>query len=250
MSISIEPKIIVLYPSAKEFADIVDTVSRIVDEILIHIDQHGFKIRALDPSRIAMLSITLPPEAFQEYSVSEEMGIGLPVSILSKMLKQLKKSDRITIAANSEYVEMLVEGMSVRRYKFRNLEVVAEEMPELSLNYDVEALALSSPLRTALSELTSMCSSIGVSAKGDTLTLFDYDTRKSSYRLSTAAGTIVNLSIRREASAVYDSGYISKVVEVLKLSNVAELKYGAEAPLNLSIEFAGGKIEYYLAQKM
>ncbi|MCS7111249.1 MAG: hypothetical protein N3D82_03120 [Ignisphaera sp.] len=250
MSITIEPKILALYPSAKDFADVIDTVGKIVDEVLIYVDPHGFKIRALDPSRIAMLSINLPPEAFQEYSVSEEVGVGLAVSVLSRILKQLKKSDRITIAANNEYVEILIEGMSVRRYKFKNLEVIAEEAPELTAHYDVEASILSSPLRATLSELASICSTIGIAAKEDTLTFFDYDTRKSTYRLTTAAGTIINLNVKREASAAYDSGYVSKIVEVLKLSNLIELKYGAEAPLHLSMEFAGGRIEYLIAPKI
>lgn len=246
---TIEPKILISYPNAKDFTDIISTVNEFVDEILVHIDSHSFKIKALDPSRIAMLSIILPPEAFQNYSVSEEIGIGLAVSSLSKILRQLKKSDRITIAANNEYVEILVEGISVRRYKFKNLEVVAEEVPELTPQYDVEASVLSSPLKTTLSELTSICSTIGITAKGDTLMFFDYDTKKSTYKLTTTAGTIINLNIKKEAIAAYDSEYISKIVDILKLSNIVELKYGSEAPLYLSLEFSGGRIEYFLAPK-
>ncbi len=246
---TIEPKILISYPNAKDFADIISTVNELVDEVLVYIDPHSFKIKALDPSRIAMLSITLPPEAFQNYSVSEEIGVGLAVSTLSRVLKQLKKSDRITIAANNEYVEILVEGISIRRYKFKNLEVIAEEIPELTPHYDVEASVLSSPFRTTISELTSICSTIGITAKGDTLTFFDYDTKKSTYKLTTTAGTVINLDIKREAIAAYDSEYISKIIEILKLSNIVELKYGSEAPLYLSIEFSGGRIEYFLAPK-
>jgi len=250
IAITIEPKILIAYPNAKEFADVLSIVSEIVDEVLINIDSQSFSIKALDPSKIAMLSINLPPEAFQEYRVSEEVSIGIAVSVLSKILKQLKKSDRITIAANNEHVEILVEGMSIRRYKFKNLEVIAEEAPELTPEYDVEASILSSPLRTTLSELTSISSTTGITAKDDTVLFFDYDTKKSIYRLTTTSGTVINLNIRKESTAAYDSEYLSKIIEMLKLSNIVELKYGSKAPLHLSIEFAGGRIEYFLAIKM
>ncbi|MEM2852340.1 MAG: hypothetical protein QW438_04015, partial [Ignisphaera sp.] len=79
---------------------------------------------------------------------------------------------------------------------------------------------------------------------------FDYDTKKSIYRLTTTSGTVINLNIRKESTAAYDSEYLSKIIEMLKLSNIVELKYGSKAPLHLSIEFAGGRIEYFLAIKM
>jgi len=249
VGITIEPKILISYPIAKDFVEILSAVSEIVDEVLIRVDSQGFKVKALDPSKIALLSIALPPEGFQEFNVTEETSIGLAASVLSKILKQLKKSDRIVIAANNEYVEILIEGISIRRYKFKNLEVIAEEVPELTPQYDVEASILSSPLKTTLSELTSICSTIGITAKGDTMTFFDYDNKKSLYRLTTTAGTIINLNIKKESTVAYDAEYISKIIELLKLSNIVELKYGSEAPLYISIEFAGGKIEYFLAAK-
>jgi proliferating cell nuclear antigen len=251
VQLTIEPKVLFAYPSARDFTKILKTLSEIVDEAAFQVNGSGVHVKALDPSRIAMMIVDLPPEAFQEFNVKDELSIGLAVSNLTKILKNLKKGDRVVIAANEEYVEIVVEGASgARRYKFRNLSVLSEEIPELNPQYDVEALVLASPLRTSLKELTDITATVGISAAQDVLTFFDYDTKRSSFRLSTASGNILSLTIKKEVTAAFDSEYLSKFLEILSLSNQAEIKYGSEAPLNIVIEFSGGKAVYYLAAKI
>jgi len=239
------------YPSAKDFTDILKVLSEIVEEVLFTVDSKSLSVKALDPSRAAMMYILIPAEAFQEFRAEEELKIGLAVGNLSKVLKNLKKGDKITVGANEESVEILIEGTSIRRYKFRNIEVISEELPELSPQYDVEASALSTALRTVISELSSITSTIGITASKDTLIFVDLDTKKSSYKLATASGSLIALNIKKEnVTAAYDSEYLSKVLDILRLGNIVDIKYGSEAPLYLSTEFSGGKAEYYLAAKI
>jgi len=251
VSFTIQPKVVFSYPSAKDFTDILKVLSEIVEEVLFTVDSKSLSVKALDPSRAAMMYILIPAEAFQEFRAEEELKIGLAVGNLSKVLKNLKKGDKITVGANEESVEILIEGTSIRRYKFRNIEVISEELPELSPQYDVEASALSTALRTVISELSSITSTIGITASKDTLIFVDLDTKKSSYKLATASGSLIALNIKKEnVTAAYDSEYLSKVLDILRLGNIVDIKYGSEAPLYLSTEFSGGKAEYYLAAKI
>lgn len=251
IQLTIEPKVLLAYPSARDFTKILKSLSEIVDEALMHVDEVGVHVKAIDPSRVAMLIIDLPPEAFQDFDLKENTSMGIAVSNLVKVLKNLKKGDRLVIAANEEYVEIVVEGTSgARRYKFRNISVLAEEIPELSPQYDVEATILASPLKTTLKELVDSSATVGFSATNDTLTLFDYDTKRLSYKMTTASGNVLNLVLRKEVTAAFDSEYISKVIEIIELSNIVDVKYGAEAPLHVSVEFSGGKALYYLAAKI
>lgn len=249
--LTIEPKVLFSYPSARDFTKILKVISEVVDETLLDVDEGGVHVKALDPSRIAMLLIDIPPEAFQEFSIREALSIGLAVSNLVKILKSLRKGDRLVIAANDEYVEIVIEGTAeARRYKFRNISVLAEEVPELNPEYDVEASVLASPFKSSLKELTDIAATIGISASNDALLLFDYDTKRSSFKLTAASGNILSLNIKREVTAAFDGEYLSKVIELVDLSNIVDVKYGSEAPLYISSEFSGGKATYYLASKI
>lgn len=251
IQLTIEPKVLLSYPSARDFTTILKTVSGLVDEAAIQVDTNGVHLKALDPSRIAMFLVDLPPEAFQEFNVVEGISIGLAVSNLVKIFRYLKKGDRLTIAANEEFVEVVVEGMAGgRRYRFRNIGVLAEEVPEISPEYDVEATILSSPFRTAVKELTDIASTIGITANNEMITFFDYDTRKSSVKLTTASGNVISLTVKKNVVVAYAAEYLSKIVDILSLSNIVDVRYGSEAPLSIAIEFSGGKAVYYLASKM
>ena len=251
VKLTIEPKVMFSYPSAKEFTYILKSVAELVEEVSFRVENDGLKLKALDPGRIAMLTVTLPPEAFQEFQVSEPINIGLSVGNLVKVLKHLRKNDRVTIAANEEYVEIIIEGTSVRRYKFRNIEVLSEEIPELNVEYDVEGSVLVGPLRNAISELSNLTDTIGVSVREEAIVMYDYDTKKTQYRFSSTTGTLISLSIKKSCEVAFDSEYLSKIVDILRLGSVADIRFGSEAPLNIEITMSvGGRAQYFLAAKV
>ncbi len=251
VKLTIEPKVLFSYPSAKEFTYILKSVAELVEEISFKVENEGLKLKALDPGRIAMLSVELPPEAFQEFRVEEPLSVGLSVGNLVKVLKHLRKSDRVTFAANEEFVEIIVEGTSVRRYKFRNIEVLSEEVPELSVEYDVEGSVLVSPLRTAITELANLADTVGVTVREDAIVMYDYDTKRTQYRFSSTTGTLISLNVKKECDVAFDSEYLSKIVDILRLGSVADIKFGSEAPLNIEITMsAGGRAQYLLAAKI
>ncbi|RLG78015.1 MAG: hypothetical protein DRO12_00430 [Thermoprotei archaeon] len=251
-NLTIEPAIKFSYPSAKEFTYILQTVAELVDEVSIIVGPQGLKLNALDPGKIALLRVELAPEAFEEFSAEKEINIGTSIGNLTRVLKHIKKGDRITFAANEEYVEILLEGTTVRRYRFRNIEVISEDIPEINVEFDVEATVLANALRKAIAELSAVADTIGVGVRGQNeLTLFDYDTKRVNYRFTPEAGTLVSINIKKQAEVPYDSEFMSKIVDILRLATSAELKYGEEAPLCIEFEVAvGGSVRYYLAAKM
>ena len=251
VKLTIEPKILFSYSSAKELTYILKSVAELVDEISIRVESNGIMLKALDPGRIAMLSVELPPEAFQEYTVQEPLSIGLSVGNIIKVLKHIKKNDKITIAANEEYVEILIEGTSVRRYKFRNIEVLSEEVPEINVEYDIEGSVLVSPLRTAINELSNITDTIGITIREESIVMYDYENKRTQYRFSSTTGTLISLNVKKEADVAFDSEYLSKIVDILRLGSVADIKFGSEAPLYIEVGIStGGKAQYYLAAKI
>jgi proliferating cell nuclear antigen len=47
-----------------------DSVSVLVDECKIHLEEDGFSIRAVDPANVGMVDLTLDREAFESSSTS------------------------------------------------------------------------------------------------------------------------------------------------------------------------------------
>ncbi len=52
----------ITYPDAREFSQIIDAVSALIEEASFTLASDGLKLRALDPSRTAMIDLLIPRE--------------------------------------------------------------------------------------------------------------------------------------------------------------------------------------------
>jgi len=250
LTFTIEPKVTLSYSAAKDVANIIKSAAELVDELAFTVTPESFKLVALDPSKIAMLIVELPPESFRDYKVPENLTIGVSASSILNILKHIKKSDVITIGANDEFVEIIVEGGLPRRYKTRNIAVAVEEVPQLDVEFDVMASVTTNSLKSAISELSALTQTVGIKASGDELLMYDYESKKSRYRFTSSAGSLISLTIKNEADVPFDSDYLSRVAPILSLGSVADVSFGREAPLRIYVSFAsGGSGTYYLASK-
>ena len=67
---------------AKLFRDAVNAISTLIDEATFSIDQEGIKLRAMDPSRVAMIDFAMQKTAFDEYVCTENLKICLKIGEL------------------------------------------------------------------------------------------------------------------------------------------------------------------------
>jgi proliferating cell nuclear antigen len=80
---------------AKLLRDMATAISILVDEATFKIDSDGLKLRAMDPSRVAMIDFEWPKSIFQEYVCTEPTKICLNISELLKLLKRAGKDETI-----------------------------------------------------------------------------------------------------------------------------------------------------------
>ena len=65
---------------SKFLREMATAISILVDEATFKIEPDGLKLRAMDPSRVAMIDFELPKTIFEEYVCSEPMKIGMKIS--------------------------------------------------------------------------------------------------------------------------------------------------------------------------
>jgi proliferating cell nuclear antigen len=92
------PDVRIIYPDAREFFFIMDAVAVLIEETSLVISSDGARIRALDPSRTAMVDLFMPREAFEEYPTGSEgdVRIGINFDDFKKLLSRVKKGDRLS----------------------------------------------------------------------------------------------------------------------------------------------------------
>ncbi len=71
---------------AKLLRDMATAISILVDEATFKIEPDGLKLRAMDPSRVAMIDFEWPKSIFEEYVSNEPTKMCINISELLKLL--------------------------------------------------------------------------------------------------------------------------------------------------------------------
>lgn len=237
------------HPSAKSFMTIIEALGNIVDEALFKFTSDGMTVKALDPAQVALISVEIPSDSFIEYSVEEELSVGINVSNLLKTLPKPKKGDKIIFNANEEFYEIILEGITTKRYKYRSIEVSVSEVPEIDLDFKVRVVTVAKAFKDAVKDLKGAGTLVFVAEDDQYLYLKAPDLGAEA-KLSRLGGSILDMEVKEPSRTSYDEDYISKVLNLAAVTDTLEIKFGSDIPLYLSFALVeGGSVKYLLAPK-
>ena len=87
---------------AKLLRDMITSISILVDEASFKLDPEGLKLRAMDPSRVAMIDFEWPKTVFEEYKCTEPTKMCINISELLKLLKRAGKDEVVELSLDEK----------------------------------------------------------------------------------------------------------------------------------------------------
>lgn len=93
--------------------DALDSISVLVDECKINLNEDGFNIRAVDPANVGMVDMSLTDQAFASYEADSEV-IGLKLDKLEDVVGMANSGDLIQLELNEKTrkMEIHIDGLS------------------------------------------------------------------------------------------------------------------------------------------
>jgi len=240
---------------AREWRYIIEGLAAIVEEASFVATPEGLKLRALDPGRVAMVDLFMPPTAFEEYSAEQEVKFAVELENVIEALRRVKKDDRVAFeVANGRLVVTLLDanGRVARKFRLPTLDASAQELPEPRLSFTVAAKVLSDAFRDALKDAELFSDSVRLKAEGESLLVTARSDRgEVETRFSLSGGSLVEISVEKPAEAAYSVELLGKIVsKAYRVSEVATLRFAANMPLELTLSVAGGgTLKYFVAPR-
>ncbi|MCS7099152.1 MAG: hypothetical protein RMH84_05905 [Sulfolobales archaeon] len=236
------------FPSAKTLISLLETVGEVTDEVLVKLNSSGLRIRALDPARLSLIELEAPSTAFTLYDVrTSELSVGVNLSALLKMLPRPRKADVLRFSADESFYKINIEGTTSKSFKLRSIEVQAEEIQELKLEFKVRAIILSNAFKQALSSLGGAGVIEIEVPSADYIVLRGGD---STVKLSRVAGSILDIEFKESAKSSYEESYISKITPLLGLTDNLEISLSSSSPLSMVFRIPGDiLVRYVLAPR-
>lgn len=241
-----EFKVVVEYPSGRVFSKILEMISGIVDEALFVFDVEGLKIRALDPAQVALVSVYVPSSSFLSYNVVRETSVGVNLSNLMRTLPKPKKSDKVVLRAGEDFYEFVIESVTVRRYRYRSIEVPISEIPEIVLEFKVRGSVYTSAFKTALDDLRGSGTIVFEADNNQVLKLVTPEVG-GEVSFSATGGSLIELEVDESSKSSYDESYIIKVLPLCEVTDAVKIEFSSEQPVRLTFNLPGGEVIEYLS---
>jgi proliferating cell nuclear antigen len=213
---------------AKQLRDMATAISILVDEATFKIDFEGLKLRAMDPSRVAMIDFEWPKSIFQEYVCTEPTKICLNISELLKLLKRAGKDEAVELALDDKTGRLLVavSGKYSRNFTMPTLEASEEEVPTPKISFNVKAKTTTQGLSQAIEDAQLVSDHVRIEAEPEKLTLSaSGDLMGATITLTKGSDALLDLEVKENAKATFSLSYLSEIIKAASAtSDIATLE--------------------------
>ncbi|WP_338726761.1 DNA polymerase sliding clamp [Haladaptatus sp. DJG-WS-42] len=238
--------------SAETLRTALDSVSVLVDECKIHLNEDGFAIRAVDPANVGMVDLTLDASAFESYEADGGV-IGVNLSRLENIAGMASSGQLVQLELDEEtrklhiqiegleYTLALIDPDSIRQEPdIPNLDLPAQIVIEgRDIDRAVKAADMvSDHIALGVEEADEL---FYVSAEGDT----------DDVRLELPREDLIDLSAG-QARSLFSLDYLKDMNKAIPKDGEVTIDLGEEFPVKLHFELAEGQgsVTYMLAPRI
>lgn len=242
----------VVFEEAGTLKAIVESVELLVGEASVKMDPDwGFGLQALDPSKTAMIQVSLPRAYFIEFEAEAGRFYGIDFTDLAKVLKRVKNKERVELLFTESSMKLTSMNGYKRVFEFPLLAGTPFEFKTIRVDFKAKARLDSGTIPNVIRDLKVVGSDVEIYI----------DSEKVEFRVSSDRGKAV-ISITRDDRALidiwaeepsrslYNMAYLEKMVKPADISEEADVELRTNAPLKLSYPIGGVEgagITYYLA---
>jgi proliferating cell nuclear antigen len=228
---------------------IFDTVSSIVDEVIIKVDNDGLRLNALDRGHFTYINLNLRPDLFDEYVCDEPETIGVDSYELLKVLKLAKKDDRVILSVEDYALIIILEGESRSRFKIKLIDVDEESPDPPTLEFPVTFSLDVSVLKDTLKKVEAFDTST------NNKIIFEVD---KDYFYAYSDNEMVDIDIKflhgenveSNHKSVFTIDKVKNILRAEKLSEYITIRLGDDMPMSMSYDLLDAEFSFLLAPRI
>jgi len=237
----------------KVLRDILSAAYVIVDEATFQLTSDGLRLRSLDPSRVAMIDLVLPKQAFDEYECTEPTKLCVSLEQLLKLLKRVGKNEAVELALREEKLAVMITGKYVRSFTIPTLQPAEEEPPAINPQFTAKAVVVSDGLRQAIEDAELTGGLATFRANGEKLTLRTTGELSSAeIEFGKGSDMLISLETAQPAEATFSLELLTGMIRAAStVAATATLELATNMPLKAVFQQANGAgLTFFLAPRI
>lgn len=240
---------------AKLLRDMITSISILVDEATFKLDPESLKLRAMDPSRVAMVDFEWPKTVFEEYQCDAPTKMCINVTELLKLLKRAGKDETVELSLDEQTAKLQVKiaGKHARNFTMPTLEASEEEVPTPKITFNVKAKATTDGLSQAIEDAQLVSDHVRLEADPEKL-VFNAagDLMGANITIQKGSDTLLDLEAKEPSKATFSLSYLAEIVKAASAtSDIATLEFSSDMPIKLDFQQAKeGRLSFFLAPRI
>jgi proliferating cell nuclear antigen len=230
---------------AKFLKDMMGAISILVDEATFDLTPGGIKLRAMDPSRVAMVDFEWPNTVFDEYSCGELVKMCINISEMLKLLRRTGKDESVELSLDEKTgkLKIAIRGKYSRTFIMPTLEAMEEEVPTPKVTFNVRAKTTTEGLREAIEDANLVSDHVRIEADKEKIVM-------------NATGDIMGATIefrtKEPSKATFSLSYLSEIVKAaVPTSEIVVIEFSTDMPIKLDFQQQKeGKLKFFLAPRI
>jgi len=244
----------VVFQDAKLWKSVVQALSTMVDETAFIFAPEGVRMRAMDPSRIAMVDFEMPSTSFEEYVCDAETKVGVNLDQLNKLVKRASAGEKLELELKpgEGRLKLKFRGRATRVFAVPLIDLGYEELPTPRVSFNAQVRLLADAVEDALRDAELVSDHVKIQATQEELTFqASSDKGESSTTFTKDGGALLELNVKEPSRSMYSLTYLLDMMKAAAAADILELRFSTNIPLTLIFDLpGGGKIQYWLAPRL
>ena len=238
--------------SADTLGTALDSVSALVDECKVHLNEDGLAIRAVDPANVGMVDLTLAADAFESYE-GDGGTIGVNLTRLEDIVGMADAGQLVQLDLDEEtrklhiqidgleYTLALIDPDSIRQ---------EPDIPDLDLPATIVLEGRDIDRAVKAADMVSDHIALGVE-EDDELFYVDAEGDTDDVHFELAREDLIDLTAG-PAHSLFSLDYLKDMNKAIPNDGEVTIELGEEFPVKLHFEIAegNGEVTYMLAPRI
>jgi proliferating cell nuclear antigen len=238
---------------AKLWKNLISAISTLIDEATFNIDENGIKLRAMDPSHVAMVDFEWSKTLFDEYQCEEPTKLCVNINEMLKLLRRVRGDESLELELEKTHLLMILRSKYTRTFRMITLEPSSEEVPTPKISFDSVVKITSTCLKDTISDASAISDHIQFETTDEAFIV-----RASGHlgsviiEVDKGSEEVLSLEVMKASKAMFGLNYLSEMVKAASnLSDIATLEFSNDMPIRLTFELPqSGRLQYYLAPRI
>jgi len=225
----------------------IEAIAALIDEGTFQIDSSGLKLRAMDPSQIALVDFEVPARAFEKFKCEKPLTIGVDFTELSKITRRAKPEDKIDISIDTR-LKMVLRGETKRSFAVSIIESTTNPPKEPKIEFTAEVKITPNLIKETLKDAELISNHVvlkvekvfSIKSEGDT----------GSVDIEFPEDKLLSISQKAPSRAVFSLEYLNNILKAAEIPSVVIINLKNDAPLKVEYSIGDARVTYYLAPRI